>query len=393
MASVEFKRDYRMLDAELCMFASDLCVRLSRDLDDVSVFGINDSLINDLRNLGDEFETFPSDDAYLGDMMLATQTKNQIAEQLRETIRNMALRVQLKWGTSSPQYKSLGALSVSKVSDDVLLGSANKILGRMTGYLSELSSTGLTQSDLDNYADQISSFESALNDYASAIELRDSKTRERIMKGNELYKYVVNYCEIGKRVYEKTNYAKYNDYIIYTNVSPGSLTAPQNFMFNPLSYEFTWNAVNNATSYELQSSSDGINYTEYWADSGTSCSYEESPNIKMYYKIRARNSNGFGPFSMVIQYNFAPPLIPPDNFRYNSDTFYFLWNEVPNAEYYEFQFRLLSDSNWNSLSAGTNTNFYHADPPGEYLARVRAVNGNNYGPWSITLEYSVGINN
>ena len=390
MATIEIKRNYTMLDAELCMFASNLCVRLTRDLSDLSTFGIQASSITALKALGDDFEAFPSDDTYYGEMLLATQTKNQLADQVRESIRNMALRVQLKWGANSPQYKTLGDMAVSKFSDEVLSGIADKILGRMNVYLADLASTGLTQQDIDDYEELIESYEEALNSLSSAIELRDIKAKERILMGNELYSFVVNYCEIGKRVYEKSDPAKYNDYIIYTTTSPGSLTAPQNFMFDPVNYEFTWSAVTNATSYEFQESPDGVNWSEYWTGADTHCFYEEDPTTVIYFRCRARNASGFGPASDTIMYDFAPVLVAPSNFNYNSGTYYFTWNAVPNAEYYEFQYRVQTNPTWNSLNAGSATSFLHADPPGDYLARVRAVSGSTMGPWSIEEEYSVG---
>ena len=390
MATIEIKRNYTMLDAELCMFASNLCVRLTRDLSDLSTFGIQASSITALKALGDDFEAFPSDDTYYGEMLLATQTKNQLADQVRESIRNMALRVQLKWGANSPQYKTLGDMSVSKFSDEVLSGIADKILGRMNVYLADLASTGLTQQDIDDYEELIESYEEALNSLSSAIELRDIKAKERILMGNELYSYVVNYCEIGKRVYEKSDPAKYNDYIIYTSTSPGSLTAPQNFMFDPVNYDFSWSAVENATSYILQQSTDGTNWTQYWSGHETTCGYEESPTTMMYFRVLGHNAGGNSAPSTVIQYDFAPILVAPTNFNYDYNTYYFSWNAVPNAEYYEFQYRAQTNPTWNSLNAGSATSFYHADPPGDYVARVRAVSGTTMGPWSIEEEYSVG---
>ena len=313
MATIDVKRNYTMIDAELSMFASDLCVRLTRDLSDVSVFGVQASSISALKAIGDAFEIFPSDDAYHADVMLATQNKNEIANQVRESIRNMALHVQLKWGASSPQHRSLGDLAVSKFSDDVLLASAKKILGRMEGYLLDLASTGLTQANLDDFDDLIDSYELALNNLSSAIELRDIKTKERVLLGNELYGLVVNYCEIGKRVYEKTDPAKYNDYIIYEK-SPGGLSAPKNFRFFRGSRVFAWDLVPNATSYAMEMSYNQTDWEQVFYEEWNETEFDV-PEGWSYYRVRAHNGGGFGEYCDVLAIEYYRMLPTPQNFR------------------------------------------------------------------------------
>ena len=86
----------------------------------------------------------------------------------------------------------------------------------------------------------------------------------------------------------------------------------------------------------------------------------------------------------------TPTLVAPSYISYNSDTYYFTWGAVPNAESYEFQYREESSPTWLSLNAGIATNFLHADPPGDYIARVRAISGTTMGEWSSELSYSPG---
>ncbi len=86
----------------------------------------------------------------------------------------------------------------------------------------------------------------------------------------------------------------------------------------------------------------------------------------------------------------TPTLPAPSYISYNSDTYYFTWGAVPNAESYEFQYREESNPTWLSLNAGIATNFLHADPPGDYIARVRGIAGTTMGEWSSELSYSPG---
>ena len=311
MAS-EVMRDYRMLDAELYSFASDLCQRLTRDIADLG-FGITNASITALQNLTDAFEAIPSDDGLLGDLMLATQTKNDLADQIRENIRNLALHIQLKWGTNSPQYRSLGDLSVSKFSDDVLHSAADNIHKRMTGYLPDLLSTGLTQNYLDDYSDLITSYQTARNAVTDKIEDRDNTKQLRIRKGNELYGFVVNYCEIGKRVFEKTDPARYNDYLIYTGSTPGTLDKPTGISFNIANMKVSWNALENATSYIASISTDGgASYQEVYSGSDTFFVYEPTYFGEVSVLIKGHNSGGNGIASDPYTFTFFDVLPAPE---------------------------------------------------------------------------------
>ena len=61
MSNNSNRRNYNMLDAELCMFTSNLCNFMTRDLSDLAIFGITTAKIASLKALGDAFELFPSD--------------------------------------------------------------------------------------------------------------------------------------------------------------------------------------------------------------------------------------------------------------------------------------------------------------------------------------------
>lgn len=311
MASIQEQRIYNFLDATLCQYTSDLCDILTRDLLSMAQFGVSSLNITNLKALGDAFEVFPPDDALLGELMVATEAKNLLAEQVREMIRNMALRVQLKWEIDSGQYRSLGDLGLSKLIEDVLLTTARNVHTRMTAFLPDLASTGLTQNMLDDFEDLNNSFEESRNEVTNKIEERDIKTRERIAKGNELYNNVVNYCEIGKRIFEKTNAAKYNDYIIYGSAEGGSLAPPTDLAYDRNSRKFTWTEVLHATSYVLERSVNGSEWEEYYAGAETSFSVEPVPNVNYHYRCRARNSGGFGPYSEVLRYTYWTEFAQP----------------------------------------------------------------------------------
>jgi hypothetical protein len=291
-------RNYHIIDAELCMFTSNLCDNLTRDLADLTPFGMTAPKIAALKALGDAFEVFPTDDVYIGYIMIETEAKNAIMEQVVETIRNMALRVEMKWGVKSGQYKTLGVVRLNQFSEDVLLITARNVHTRMTAYLADLAAFGLTQQMLDDFEDLNESFEVARNHQKDKIESRDIETQNRIEKGNELYDYVVQYCEIGKRVYAATDPAKYNDYIIYKTTEHG-LSKPKNLLAvyvpgPPMTIDLSWDVVTDATSYDVY-----YNIAEIGSPSGEFNLLNNFPtnsatttpiiNKRNYFKVKAKN--------------------------------------------------------------------------------------------------------
>ncbi|MEI6091443.1 MAG: fibronectin type III domain-containing protein [bacterium] len=389
MATAIVQRNYNITDAELCMFTSNLCITMTRDLLDLADFGITAPKIAALKALGDAFEILPSDEVLMAYVIAATETKSAKAELVKEAIRNMVTRCQIKWGVDSWQEKSLGVKGMNKYTDDSLLVAGRRVHTQMTAFLPDLAGTGLTQDMLDDMDDLNDELETAKNSQFTKVSERENETEDRINKGNEIYSLVSMYCEIGKRVYAKSDPAKYNDYIIYTSPSSGNLTAPANLAFDPIMMNFTWDAVENATSYEFESSSDGTTFSHVWA--GPNCDYglNEVPTTVMHYRVKARNANGYGPYSAVIHYDFLSPLIAPFNLAYDLVRTEFTWNQVPAATSYQIQYKHLDQVEWTSLEAGNGNSYMMLFPWGDYLAKIRALRYWQEGPFSTELAFTI----
>jgi hypothetical protein len=210
------QRNYRITDAVLCMFTSNLCNTMTRDLADLTEFGITAPKIAALKALGDYFEILPTDEVLLAYVIAATESKIAKMETVKEEIRNMLTRCQIKWGVDSWQEQSLGVKGMNRFTEDSLLVAGRRVHTQMTVFLPDLAGTGLTQAMLDAFEAMNDELEAAKNEQFDKVTAREIATANRIEKGNEIYFWVSIYCEIGKRVYAKTDPAKYNDYIIYT---------------------------------------------------------------------------------------------------------------------------------------------------------------------------------
>ena len=339
MATANIPRNYNLADADLCVFASNLVAKMTRDLEDLKNFGVTAQNITELETLGNVFETFPDDDYFIGTVMIATDAKLAIFDQIREVIRNMATRVELKWGLDSGQYRVLGVSGMNKFDENKLLLKSRAMHEMMTKYLADLAAFGLTQAELDAWEALNESCETAMRTQSLAQSERDDSTNNRIKAGNALYEKVAEYCEIGKRVYVKTNPAKYNDYIIYGHAA-GPLKPPVMIGYRPGDFVISWGAVENATSYELEYSPDGSAWIVAYTGSDDAVQYIPAVEGWAYFRCRARNSNGYGEFSTVLKAGYYQQIPPPNNVKakieeHTENGLLLTWDEVPSATVYK----------------------------------------------------------
>ena len=63
-----------------------------------------------------------------------------------------------------------------------------------------------------------------------------------------------------------------------------------------------WDAVEGATSYQLAFSTDGESWEELYSGEDNFYEYEPPEGLR-YYRVRARNANGYGDWSETVEYN------------------------------------------------------------------------------------------
>lgn len=162
---------------------------------------------------------------------------------------------------------------------------------------------------------------------------------------------------------------------------------------------FQWNSLTNAWDYELQIAKDN-NFNNIVFDNiitGTSIQYLHSQfdlNTYYFWRVRARNNNGYGGWSDVWNFRISEALpgkviliSPNNNATVNTLTPTFSWQPIQNASYYTIE--IFNDaqftSNFLSVSGLTSTTYV---PPislthnKTYYWRVRASNGGGNGDWS-----------
>ena len=339
MDQEQIMRDYKLTDSELTVFSQQLCGYITRDISEFTDYGVTAANVTALKALGDAFEYFPLDAVYKQEVTLAVEAKDALREEVQKMVRAMSLRVELKWGKNSAQYRQFEIADLSKLGDDAYLTRARAVYTHMNTYKADYTAEGLTPEMLTAMETKLEALDQAIYDANEKLTERKLKSIERIQKGNEIYGLVSRYCEIGKRIWDGVNPAKFENYVIY-GASAGPVKPPVNLAYRPGDFVISWGAVQNATSYELEYSPDGAAWTVAYSGSDDAVQYIPAVEGWAYFRCRARNSNGYGEFSEVLKAGYYQQIPPPSNVKakieeHTENGLLLTWDEVPSAIVYK----------------------------------------------------------
>ncbi len=315
MKKEETQRNFAMSFAELEQFVRNVISSMRRDDAEFANYGVDSNAIDDFENLCNLFEEIPTDEELEGIVTITTQEKDAKADELRVSTREITTRVEVKFGENSGQYRSCGVENLTKLSDSSLLRCGRRVHRRGADMLADLASEGLTQQILDDYNALNQEFEEALDNKDDAVKDRDISTDNRVQKANDLYTFLSNYCNYGKRIWVNTNEAKYNDYVIYS-AGTGAGTPRIKPDAPELSYSpsgFSWDAVETATSYQLVYHAVGdMEWIELYAGAMPEAPIPFNPDNGEYVaRLRARNAVGYSDWSdeLTVTIGLQPPEI------------------------------------------------------------------------------------
>ncbi len=225
MSQNNVKRNYFLTDSKLSQFIANFCSVLERDLSDLIPYGMSQSKIDMLHAKCISFTKIDFDKYSIGVQRIATDNKNTLMTRLQESIRQMNWRAESKWGADASEYQKLGAQNISLQPEDSLLRISRSMYDLLNEHLPELSDFGLSETILEDFQNLTNEFEEAITAQNNAIVQRQADKKQRIQMGNELYRELSIYCDIGKKLYAKTNPAKYYNYVIYDKPSKGKIAA------------------------------------------------------------------------------------------------------------------------------------------------------------------------
>ena len=219
MKKNELKPDYNMSYSSLMQLGDEAVILANRDATELAVYGLTPAKISLLQLKTQALKDMRTDEELLAKVSIATNDKNDFADQVRNAVRSIMVRVKVEFGEKSPEYNSFGVKSLDKLTDNDLYRCAKRVTREATVYLPQLSGRGLTQGEIDDLENTAQTFDDKIDLKDTAIKNRDIATEQRIKLSNELYKLITEVFEYGKDWWYSREEAKYNDYIIYDQVS------------------------------------------------------------------------------------------------------------------------------------------------------------------------------
>ena len=217
-------RDYKFSDGKLKQLSDETANSVTRDITEFTVRGVTAATVTAFETNAEDFDNLPTDEEKQGEVSVAAEEKRGAADKLKVAIRTIRTMAQDKWGVTAAKYRTFGFEGMDEMTDNDLHRLGKRVVRRATIYLTELASEGLTAPMIANLVTYNTAFDDGIDAVIDAEKDRDIATQTRADKGNELYKELVRFCNIGKDIWASKDEAKYNDYVIYN--TPGAAPPP-----------------------------------------------------------------------------------------------------------------------------------------------------------------------
>ncbi|PKB17519.1 hypothetical protein [Flavobacterium sp. 5] len=212
-------RLYKFSDATLVTTGKEKIAFMRRDAAAFTPFGISAALLSSLETAINTFSNTITDIEAVSNQTGVTASKDAKADQLRVAIRTVMARVELKYGTSNAVYRKFGTEALSQQSDSDLLITGKRVVRVGTEFLPTLTANGLTVAMLTAITTLCNEFENLIIDLKIKIGERDIAQEDRVEAGNNIYHILVKYTTMGLSIWETSDVAKYNDYVIYNTIN------------------------------------------------------------------------------------------------------------------------------------------------------------------------------
>lgn len=230
MALKPIKRKYNFSDGTLAELGDALIAFAERDLVEMTIYGYDQPRIDLIKAKVLAFKNFMPDEYYTGLLMEATAQKNTAIFEMTQVAEGIVQRAYIKWDRDSYQAKAFGYTGYTGKTDADKMVVSRLVHKTGTDKLPDLAAQGLTALILGDLATKTTAADLAITKKAQKVSERDAAVNERITLGNDLYAELVKLADTGKHIWEDTNEAKYNDYVIYagqpdTETVSGSVAA------------------------------------------------------------------------------------------------------------------------------------------------------------------------
>jgi len=198
----------------LIRVANHMVENMYRDQVEFAKLGITTARFDEITNLAKTLSTLPTDTDVLANLKDARKMRNQTLTDLVQLIDEIALIIEAAFGKQTSEYAKINFASVrNKANIAHVIAHAEHIYSVLTTdeqfadfelpgeYMENLTAKSSKLTADDNAATQL-----AIN--------RKVITKQRIVIMNTLYLSVATMSSIGKRIWQSTEIAKYDSYVL-----------------------------------------------------------------------------------------------------------------------------------------------------------------------------------
>lgn len=307
MSTNEESRDYSFSDGELQLKAVELLAALTTDMPELAKRKVTADTLTAFSDLITALKNTKTDKYYAvkhKELILARDAARKTLIKEVKTLQSMATNA---FGLQSPHIRQYSFSEMKLADDGDLISIIENAVQIAREDIEALTPEGDVEEVTASIQARITDFISAITAISQIDRDRAESKPKRLIAANTLYKELVRLCNIGKATFADTNPAKYNSYIIYG--SPGAVGVrgtPANLRFDAGTNTLEWDAINNATSYNIAlSKNNGETWQNDLTATTTSVSVPAEFEGVILYKVRGRNSTGFGEYSEVFERKLA----------------------------------------------------------------------------------------
>lgn len=376
------KRSYPWSDEFFLGRARDLADAAERDATELAKWSIDAAKIADFNAKIAAGYTIKPDEVLRTELTTRVHNAEAAAAALRATINIVHSRAEMKFGENSDVANEFRVQDLSGQRDDRLLWTAEIVKSKGTEYFAALAEKGLTQAILDDVTTKRTEYLAALLITIQKEDERRRTTRKRIVDFNVLYAIMKEISIAGKAEFGTTDAARYADYVLGTADDTPATTPgipPGIGYASPNGY---WQGLQNATSYDVEISTDNGVTTEQIATSITQLYYPIPYPAQgtLLFRVRAKNAAGVGEWSPW--YELTASLSMPPSLIYLIDRFYV--GQVPGATSYEMRYGPVGGNVEDATQVFDDDveEYVWTPPMGTYTFYLRAKGANGLvSPW------------
>ena len=212
MNNFEQKTKFSFSYEELFQKSYNLVSFMERDLVEFEKLNLGNEQLEAFQSTVETSTSIPLDEELAGDVMLRTSAKQMLAESLKEAMKAILFKAELKWGKNDAKYRQFRVGSISQMKD-LELSFRVKIVARIAEkFLNELSTQGLTIEEIQDLNQMQEYFVVAMERIYFSQAIRDIATQARVIQSNKLYDDFRRIRLVGKTIWYGKDEARYNDY-------------------------------------------------------------------------------------------------------------------------------------------------------------------------------------